>query len=195
MRYTRRYPSLDGKDPQRRLAADAGAGAGGGDGNLVRARRRDRRGDVDVERFVEASRHADDRAAVHLAYDLSAEHRQPFVKLAQALDGAPGNHRVVVRRSRCSAGRPSAWRRRDRARREACRRTPRAQPIDRSRQEPDPSAANYPQTTQRRWPHRERLCRNPTWILLEPEKGVGRVLRWCEDPPDPFLPLRITAIR
>ena len=89
-------PALDGQDPERRLAADAGAGAGRGGCNLVRALRRNRRRDVNVERFVEASRHADDRAAVHLTDDLSAEHRQPFVKLAQALDGAPRNHRVVV---------------------------------------------------------------------------------------------------
>ena len=89
-------PAFDGQDSERRLAADAGADAHRRDCGLDRLRGRNRRIDVDVERLVEAPRDADDRAAVHLAHDLSAEDRQPFVKLAEPLDSAPGNHRVVV---------------------------------------------------------------------------------------------------
>ena len=52
--------------------------------------------DVDVDRLIEAPRHAHDRAAIHLADHLPPENRQPCVELTQALHHAPRQNRVAV---------------------------------------------------------------------------------------------------
>ena len=139
-----------------------------------RLRGRNRRIDVDVERFVETSRDADDRAAVHLAHDLSAEDRQPFVKLAEPLDGASGNHRVVVdARDIQLAARQHGVDAIERRRKRVVRRR------ERNRSTVfDRGLTRQPRTTRKQHSGDGRtgndFVDNPTWILLVAKKGVGR---------------------
>ena len=70
--------------------------------------RRNLRGDVEVEPFVNPTAQADDRSAVHLAGDLAAEHREALVHLFQALVRASGESWCLPAGSRCRALRRAA---------------------------------------------------------------------------------------